>query len=153
MPLGGRVSGRQAFCDPLVRDRRAARQAAPASRLRHLRVQSGHPRRKGQVAIRLEPSGDRLRDSCSSTNSWAALKFMTTRIEVRNRDTLSIGRVASPKNTHDRHPARRVPRRAAWRRACERGRAFIRCPACSGWIDCRDLAQVFEHEGPLPHPA
>ena len=30
---------------------------------------------------------------------------------------------------------------------------FIRCPACNGWIDCRDLAQVFEHEGPLPHPA
>jgi hypothetical protein len=25
---------------------------------------------------------------------------------------------------------------------------FIRCPACGGWIDCRDLAQVFEHEGP-----
>jgi hypothetical protein len=21
------------------------------------------------------------------------------------------------------------------------------------WIDCRDLAPVFEHEGPLPHPA
>ena len=30
---------------------------------------------------------------------------------------------------------------------------FIRCPACGGWIDCRDLACVFEHEGPLPHPA
>jgi Zn-finger nucleic acid-binding protein len=30
---------------------------------------------------------------------------------------------------------------------------FIRCPACRGWIDCRDLGQVFEHEGPLPHPA
>jgi hypothetical protein len=30
---------------------------------------------------------------------------------------------------------------------------FIRCPACGGWIDCRDLAQVFEHERPLPHPA
>ena len=30
---------------------------------------------------------------------------------------------------------------------------FIRCPACGGWIDCRNLAQVFEHEGPLPHPA
>ena len=30
---------------------------------------------------------------------------------------------------------------------------FIRCPACCGWIDCRDLGQVFEHEGPLPHPA
>jgi hypothetical protein len=21
-----------------------------------------------------------------------------------------------------------------------------------GWSDCRDLACVFEHEGPLPHP-
>jgi hypothetical protein len=30
---------------------------------------------------------------------------------------------------------------------------FIRCPACNGWIDCRDLGQIFEHEGPLPHPA
>jgi hypothetical protein len=30
---------------------------------------------------------------------------------------------------------------------------FIRCPACGGWIDCRDLGQVFEHEEPLPHPA
>ena len=30
---------------------------------------------------------------------------------------------------------------------------FIRCPACGGWIDCRDFAQVFEHEGPIPHPA
>jgi hypothetical protein len=26
---------------------------------------------------------------------------------------------------------------------------FIRCPGCGGWIDCRDLGQVFEHEGPL----
>ena len=30
---------------------------------------------------------------------------------------------------------------------------FIRCPACDGWIDCRDLGQVFDHEGPLPHPS
>jgi hypothetical protein len=30
---------------------------------------------------------------------------------------------------------------------------FIRCPACGGLIDCRDLGQVFEHECPLPHPA
>jgi hypothetical protein len=30
---------------------------------------------------------------------------------------------------------------------------FVRCPACGGWIDRRDLGQVFEHEGPLPHPA
>jgi hypothetical protein len=29
---------------------------------------------------------------------------------------------------------------------------FISCPACDGWIDCSDLGQVFEHEGPLPHP-
>ena len=29
---------------------------------------------------------------------------------------------------------------------------FLRCPACGGWIDCRDLGQVFEHEGPSPHP-
>jgi len=30
---------------------------------------------------------------------------------------------------------------------------FMRCPACGGGMDCRDLGQVlFEHEGPLPHP-
>jgi hypothetical protein len=22
---------------------------------------------------------------------------------------------------------------------------FVRCPACGGWIDCRDLGQVFDH--------
>jgi hypothetical protein len=27
-----------------------------------------------------------------------------------------------------------------------------RCPVCGGWVDCRDLGQVFDHEGPLPHP-
>jgi hypothetical protein len=30
---------------------------------------------------------------------------------------------------------------------------FIRCPACGGWIDYRDLGHVLDHEGPLPHPA
>jgi hypothetical protein len=25
--------------------------------------------------------------------------------------------------------------------------------ACGGWIDCRDLGHVLDHEGPLPHPA
>jgi hypothetical protein len=30
---------------------------------------------------------------------------------------------------------------------------FISCTACGGWIDCRDLGKVFEHERPLPHPA
>ncbi len=29
---------------------------------------------------------------------------------------------------------------------------FMQCKACGGWFDMRDLAQVFEHEGPLPHP-
>jgi Zn-finger nucleic acid-binding protein len=30
---------------------------------------------------------------------------------------------------------------------------FYRCPACGGWVDCSELGQVFDHEGPLPHPA
>jgi hypothetical protein len=30
---------------------------------------------------------------------------------------------------------------------------FYRCPACGRRIDCRDLNQVFDHEGPPPHPA
>jgi hypothetical protein len=30
---------------------------------------------------------------------------------------------------------------------------IIRCPKCNGWVDCRDLGQVLEHEGPLPHPS
>jgi hypothetical protein len=25
-------------------------------------------------------------------------------------------------------------------------RTYIRCPACGGWIDCRDLGQVFKHQ-------
>jgi hypothetical protein len=29
---------------------------------------------------------------------------------------------------------------------------FIRCEACGGWIDCRDLGSVSDHQGPLPHP-
>lgn len=30
---------------------------------------------------------------------------------------------------------------------------FIKCADCGGYIDCRDLAAVLDHEGPLPHPA
>jgi hypothetical protein len=30
---------------------------------------------------------------------------------------------------------------------------FYRCSACGGWVDGHDLGQVFDHEGPLPHPA
>ena len=30
---------------------------------------------------------------------------------------------------------------------------FMQCPACGGYFDMRDLAQVFDHNGPMPHPA
>jgi hypothetical protein len=30
---------------------------------------------------------------------------------------------------------------------------YLRCPACGGLFDIRDLAQVMDHAGPLPHPA
>lgn len=30
---------------------------------------------------------------------------------------------------------------------------FIQCPECQGWVDMRDLGQVADHMGPLPHPA
>jgi hypothetical protein len=35
--------------------------------------------------------------------------------------------------------------------ATDEAEHFIRCPACGGWIDCRDLGQALEHYGPLPH--
>lgn len=28
-----------------------------------------------------------------------------------------------------------------------------RCKLCGAWIEYRDLGKVFDHEGPLPHPA
>jgi hypothetical protein len=27
------------------------------------------------------------------------------------------------------------------------------CKLCGAWIEYRDLGKVFDHEGPLPHPA
>jgi uncharacterized C2H2 Zn-finger protein len=30
---------------------------------------------------------------------------------------------------------------------------FARCPACGGYFDLRDSKEVFDHLGPLPHPA
>jgi hypothetical protein len=30
---------------------------------------------------------------------------------------------------------------------------FYRCEACGALVDRRDLGQVYEHEGELPHPA
>jgi len=35
----------------------------------------------------------------------------------------------------------------------EEAEHFYRCAACGRWVDCRDLSQVFDHEGLLPHPA
>ena len=29
---------------------------------------------------------------------------------------------------------------------------FLRCTNCGGYFDIRDLGQVFDHVGPLPHP-
>ena len=49
------VAWRGAPCDPLVRGRRAARQAAPASRLRYTGRQQGRPGPERQFAVRLEP--------------------------------------------------------------------------------------------------
>ena len=34
----------------------------------------------------------------------------------------------------------------------EEAEHFMECPACGGWIDCRDQAVVLAHIGPLPHP-
>ena len=34
----------------------------------------------------------------------------------------------------------------------EEAEHVIKCPTCGGYVDMRDLAQVLEHEGPLPHP-
>jgi hypothetical protein len=55
-------------------------------------------------------------------------------------------------NARDRHPEKYLRERLGEGPAGE-AEHFIRCPACDGWMDCRDLDQVFEHEGPLPHPA
>lgn len=30
---------------------------------------------------------------------------------------------------------------------------YAKCDACGGYFDMRDLGNVFEHEGPLPHTA
>lgn len=30
---------------------------------------------------------------------------------------------------------------------------YMKCSACGGYFDMRDLGNVLEHEGPLPHPA
>jgi hypothetical protein len=60
--------------------------------------------------------------------------------------------MASPSTVAAKDMIPRGHRPARWQSADGRGRAFHSLPGCEGWIDCRDLAQVLEHEGPLPHP-
>jgi hypothetical protein len=55
----------------------------------------------------------------------------------------------------ERRPLRRgeiIGRRVGGEPATE-AEHFMKCPVCGGYIDMRDLAQVMEHQGPLPHPA
>ena len=49
-----------------------------------------------------------------------------------------------PRGTYIGRPVGKSPK--------DEAQHYIRCPTCNGWIDCRDLGQVFQHEGPLPHP-
>jgi hypothetical protein len=53
--------------------------------------------------------------------------------------------VVIPRGTYIGRPVGEPPK--------DEAKHFIRCPACDGWMDCRDLGQVLEHERPLPHPA
>jgi hypothetical protein len=39
------------------------------------------------------------------------------------------------------------------RPAASEAEHFMQCAVCGGYFDMRDLGQVLEHEGPLPHPA
>ena len=54
--------------------------------------------------------------------------------------------------------AMKVPRgkyrgRRVGKEPADESEHFMRCPRCGGLIDKRDLGQVFEHQGPLPHSA
>jgi hypothetical protein len=55
---------------------------------------------------------------------------------------------------HDRPPERRgeIIGHRVDRDVKSEAEHFYKCPKCGGYVDKRDLAQVFEHEGPLPHP-
>lgn len=33
----------------------------------------------------------------------------------------------------------------------DEGYHFMKCPGCGQWFDMRDLGQVFDHSGELPH--
>jgi len=53
--------------------------------------------------------------------------------------------IAFPRRNHIGHRMGNSPKNEA--------EHFYHCSACGGWVDYRDLGQVFDHEGPLPHPA
>jgi hypothetical protein len=65
-----------------------------------------------------------------------------------DRPVVRIWHPDDPKVYVEIHIGRRVDQQPT-----DEAEHFIRCPGCGGGIDCGDLGQVFEHEGPLPHPA
>ena len=83
--------------------------------------------------------------------------IIDTEVIVEISDERRAVIVAWPELFHKLPPAEIIPRgRYIGKRVGDPPKSdaehFIRCPACGGWIDCRDLGQVFEHEGPSPHP-
>jgi hypothetical protein len=50
-------------------------------------------------------------------------------------------------------PRRKYIGRRVDKKVTDEREHFRKCPLCGGMIDLRDLGQVLEHEGPLPHPA
>jgi hypothetical protein len=52
----------------------------------------------------------------------------------------------------DNIPRGKIIGRRVGKQPANEAEHFVRCP-CGGWVDCRDLGQVLEHVGPLPHPS
>lgn len=68
------------------------------------------------------------------------------------RDKGHSGAPKSDIDIDDLPRGRWIGRRVGGEPADEREH-FVRCPACGGWVDCRDFGWVMSHVGPLPHPA
>jgi hypothetical protein len=66
---------------------------------------------------------------------------------------LAISILSTPRLTMIDVPRGKYPGQRVGDRPKSEAEHFIKCPACGGWIDCRDLGQVIEHFGSLPHPA
>jgi len=67
------------------------------------------------------------------------------------RQALAFGKLHGWTGRHDHWVSTRQAHASRVRPAEEEH--FYKCPACGGLVDCRELGQVFDHEGPLPHPA